>query len=229
MKKYYAIEEPSEEFEPSRYYDELQAMEDHIWWGRNDRLCEANVDLRENIVNSLEDAYSDMYDDDMSREDYDAAFAHHFAKKDKTPLTTQEHDKLVGLVRDFESCFSRDENRIICQVLEILRGEPFSYGAIRGASQGDWLEIIYPTSRANSIPYIQAVLFGTGTEFRITTEAVEADEVEEADCYCDYTELWKSEDIRAWLCNSLQCKPEELVIKKIAAQHTYVKYDYEEI
>ena len=93
----------------------------------------------------------------------------------------------------------------------------------------EWLEIIYPESKKDLIPWIEAVWFATGTEFRITEEPVEEDEVDDAIQFWAYTDLWRDKDIKDWLCKEIGCSPEELVVRKISGQHHYVKYDYEEI
>lgn len=230
MKKYYAIECAPENFNYEMYYDDLMATEDNIWIGGNRDFSTTNADLREDTVKALEDAYYDIYEaDDVTEEERIDAIKYYFKKENKQPLTELEIDELTNLVRMFNTCSRRDENDIICQTLTILYGKIFESSMIRGSCQGDWLEIIYPEDKRSLVPYIEAVYFATGTEFRITEEPVEESELDEADCFYDYTELWKDADIRDHLCETIGCKPEELVIRKICGEHHYVKYDYKEI
>ena len=244
MKKYYATEAAPEWFDYEIYYDESRAEEDHIWIGGNRNFIEINEDFRKTIVKNLEDcaydigiAIDEATDADLGGVIDQAALEvkenevvkYYFTKNDKTPLSETELHDLVILAREFVDGTYSDENSTICKVLELLYGEPFLNSTITGSSQGDWLRIIYPESRAAIIPFIEAVMFATGTEFIITTEPIELAELEDADCFHDYTELWKDEDVRAWLCATLSCKSEELVIRKISDQHTHITYEYKEV
>lgn len=244
MKKYYATEAAPEWFDYETYYDESRAEEDHIWIGGNRNFTEINEDFRKTIVKNLEDcaydieaAIDEATDADLGGVIDQAALEvkeeevvkYYFTKNDKTPLSEMELHDLVLLSQDYVSIRSELENDVICQVLEIIYGEPFLNSTITGSSQGDWLRIIYPESRAAIIPFIEAVMFATGTEFIITMEPTELAELEDAECFYDYTELWKDEDIRDWLCATLSCKSEELVIRRISDQHTHITYDYKEV
>lgn len=232
MKKYYATECNPESYDYRCYYDEYMAEEDNIWAGGNSRnFGETNEDLRRDVVKALENAFYDIYEaDDVTEEDRIDTIKYYFKKKNKQSLSELEIDELTNLVRMFNSCSYRDENDIICQVLTILHDEVFEYGVINGCCQGDWLEIIYPESKRDLIPWIEAVWFATGTEFRVTEEPVEdEDHIGDTYEYCTYTNLWRDSDIKEWLCKEIGCKPEELVVRKISGEHHYTTYDYEEI
>ena len=231
MKKYYAIQCDPETYDYRCYYDEDMAEYDNIWAGGNSRnFRETNEDLRKDVVRALEDSYYDLFEvDDATEEDKINTIKYYFKKVNKEALTDYEIDLLTNLSKMFYECARSDENDIICQVLTVLHGEAFEHGVIKGSCQGDWLEVIYPESKKDLIPWIEAVWFATGTEFRITEEPVEEDELDDAIQFCAYTDLWRDADIKAWLCKEIGCSPEELVVRKISGQHTYVKYDYEEI
>lgn len=231
MKKYYATECNPESYYYRCYYDEDMAVEDNIWAGGNSRnFGETNEDLRRDVVRALEDSYYDLFErDNVTKEDRINIVRYYFKKVNKEALTDYEIDLLTNLSKMFYECARSDENDIICQVLTVLHGEVFEHDVIHGCCQGDWLEIIYPESKKDLIPWIESVLFATGTEFRITEEPVEEDEVDEAIHFCAYTNLWRDADIKAWLCKELGCSQDELVVRKISGQHHYVKYDYEEI
>lgn len=54
------------------------------------------------------------------------------------------------------------------------------------------MECVYPEELADRIPYIEAVLMGTGTEFAITVDKIDLPEdgdLSGEDIYYDYTEL----------------------------------------
>lgn len=231
MKKYYATECNPESYDYRCYYDEYMAEEDNIWAGGNSRnFGETNEDLRKDVVRALENSYYDLFEvDDVTDEDRVDTVRYYFKKTNKEALTDYEIDLLTNLSRMFSTCSGSDENDIICQVLTVLHGEAFEHGVIKGCCQGDWLEIIYPESKRDLLPWIESVWFATGTEFRITEEPVEENEVDDAIQFCAYTNLWRDADIKEWLCKEIGCNPEELVVRKISGEHHYVKYDYEEI
>ena len=231
MKKYYATECDPENYDYRCYYDEDMAEYDNIWAGGNSRnFGETNEDLRKDVVRALEDSYYDLFEvDDATEEDKINTVRYYFKKVNKEELTDSEIDLLTNLSKMFYECIKSDENDIICQVLTVLHGEVFEHGVIHGCCQGDWLEIIYPESKKDLIPWIEAVWFATGTEFSITEVPVEEDEVDDAIKFHAYTDLWRDADIKAWLCKEIGCSQDELVVRKISGTHHYVKYDYEEI
>ena len=103
-------------------------------------------------------------------------------------------------------------------------------GTIHGCCQGDWARYICPKSMEDSVPYIEAVLFGTGTEYMITAEPIESpDDFDDADVFSTYTERWRDDDIKAFLAEEVRCDVSELVVQNIAERHTHVTFTYKEI
>lgn len=230
--KYYAKEMPAEQFDFEAYYNEDDAIRDHFWAGGNRDFRDLNEDLKKDTKNHLSDAYYDLFkaDEEDSEKEKDSILNYYFVKANKQTLTEAEKVKLINYIKEFDSCYSKDENSIICGVLEIIYGEPFIEGIIRGSSQSDWMEFICPESMKDSIAYIESVLFATGTEFLITQNKIaSADDIENTDYYFNYTNLWKAEEVRQWLANQIGCGLDDIVIMRISGEHNIVKYDYEEI
>lgn len=230
MAKIYAMQCDPEWFRYEDYYDEDMAAEDGIWAGGNRQFGDTNEDLRKDIVRKLDDAYYDAYEVDDPDNTPEEVIRYYFTKNSKEALTDLEVAELSNLVRTFHSCSSRDENDIICQVLTITNGKTYECGTIHGCCQGDWMEIIYPEERKAMINWIEAVWFATGTEFRITCDSYDEEpDLSEVDVYHDYTELWKPEDIKAWIAENNHVSPEDVVIKVISGTHHITTYDYKEI
>ena len=67
--------------------------------------------------------------------------------------------KWSGDMKNFYEC------ELLSDVLTIITGKKYDCKTICGCSQSEWQYIVYPKERENDIPYIEAVYFGTGTEY----------------------------------------------------------------
>lgn len=228
--KIYATEVDSENFDYSCYYDEDMAEEDGIWAGGNRDFAEINPDLRKDVSRALESAYHNLYDiEDFHDVDIniEETLNYWFKKSSGDPLTEAEQKTLLKLVGDFFYCTSADENGIICKVLTIITGKVYKEGVIRGYSQGDWLKIIYPEEIQERLSWIEAVLFATGSEFAITTEAIEEKDLDDAEVYYDYTNLYKPEEIKAWIAENNHVGVDDVEIRLISNRRTQYIYEYD--
>lgn len=242
-KRYYARQIDIESFDYESYFGEDDAIFNRMWIGGNRDFITINSDLREDVVRHLEDC---KYDLDVVRDDYDvhefeteedytkelfATIDNYFSKENKESLTEAEYLKLIDLVDKFYNCESREEDDLICEVLEVIYGEPFTTGEFRGCCQGDWLDYICPESLSQEyLDYVEAVLFATGTEFCITCDAYDLEpDFSEVDTYCDYTYLWKDQDIREWLAKNIGCGIGDVVIQLIDDVRTVKRYTYRSI
>lgn len=222
MNKYYAKPTSMEYFDYTVYYDEDMAKDDNFWAGGNRDFGDINGSLRDDIKNHLENLDSDVETETDSektdKENVEGIFnlVHYYF-----PKSPGRELQYIKLANEFTYCESREENNIICKVLQMEYDEEFINGTITGNSQGDWMEYICPKKIANRVPYIEAVLFATGTEFAITEDKLDLDgktedeinqAFDDADKFYDFTELWKEEDIKKWLADMIHCKPEEVEI-----------------
>lgn len=194
---------------------------DKFWAGGNRDFGDVNFDLRYDTAKKLTDADYDInntWDYDLTdEENYNELLdiLHSYF-----PESVDHEEEFLDLIEEFSGCRSQDENEIICKVLEFKYGEPFVTGDIQGNGQGDWMEYICPASMSQeSINYIEAVLFNSGTEFSITEDMLDLDGLSEdekeeafarADKFSDYTYLWRDEDIKEWIAKNMHCKPEEV-------------------
>jgi hypothetical protein len=109
---------------------------------------------------------------------------------DGSALSNSDINKLIELVYQYYDAKGDEETEVICKVLEVFYKKPFTYGTMRGYSQGDWMDYICPVDLMDRLAYIEAVLMGTGTEFAISTDKIDfPTDWSDVDCYYDYTEL----------------------------------------
>lgn len=244
MKKYYAKQLPAESFDYEVYFNEGAASDAKFCAFGNRNFANLNYDLIEDIVkyfrrgwilNSIDRELSESAGEVPTVNEENAAIVKvvkdYFHKDDHNEFTDEECYRMHKLAYDYLDCSACEENYIICRALEIIYGEPFKCGTIRGSSQGDWMEYICPEAVSDeAIKYIEAVLFATGTEYEVTVEKIEsADEFDNAYSYPFYTCKRKDADVKQELAESIRCSPDELVLLNIKGSHTYTVYDYEEV
>lgn len=229
-KKYYMKPVDGDWYDWEVYYSEDQAMEDLFWAGGDRDFKDINSSLVSDVKKCLTDAYSDIEDtyylEDEETGDIDEeeiaktvteTIKYYFKKSDGSALRNSDINKLSKLVVDYNETTRGwdDELSIVCEVLEIYYGKPFCTGTLRGSSSSDWMACVYPKELEDLIPYIEAVLMGTGTEFAISIEKIDLPEGGDLfgeDVYYDYTELWRDDDIINWAAQNLGCSPSEIVL-----------------
>lgn len=245
MKKIFARQLPVECFDAEIYMDEEMLVNDHIWLGGNRDFCELNKSMVSGLIDHMESFSSDLADakeyaelsENPDSEEAKAAYLedraryadYYFDKASGEAFTEEELAQLEQLSNEYFECRHNEEKDILMKVLKILYGVDFTYGTLRGCCQGDWIDYVAPASTDTEyLDYIEAVYFGTGTEFSITADPIEsADEFEDAPTYCDYTAYWRDEDIKKWIASQFNDKY-EVVLLKITAEHVHHTYDYEE-
>jgi len=230
MGKYY-IKEIKNSDPWNVYYDEGRAVEDLLWAGNNSDFGDINSSLVKDMdfkaynltldKEVLDDDFEDSVDAD--EEDYAKELIeivnNYFEKANKHPLSSKEISDIIDISETLNSTYRRSEEylELICKLLEIIYGKPFIIGVFRGCSQGDWLDYICPEDLKSSLPFIEACIMGTGTEFAMCEIPLDSpDEFDEQpeNIFSDYTELWRENDIKKWAADILGCKPDEVEIIK---------------
>lgn len=223
MGKYYAKELEMDTFAFEKYFSEEDACNLHIWIGGNNDYIEYNKDFRQNRWSSLSNCYDAIeeelsWDNATEEEQLDEIIKdinYYFKKRDggkSAPLTNREIKKLYNLCYEFTNIHGiKDENKLICQVLEIEYGEPFTECTIRGNSQGEWQYCIYPTRL--DISKYENLYWGNFVEWAVSqTQLDDPDDFDYDDAdYC-ISSMYRDDDIKNDLINQLgiQIKPEEL-------------------
>lgn len=237
MKHYYAKQLSYEDFDYEMYYNEDDAVQDNFWAGGNRDFCDINADLINNLVRNIEYMLDDI-DTDVEEEHRKvptlkiirANMEYYFKKQSGNKFTQTEVKKFKELADKYFNANRREENDILCELLEIIYEEPFINGTLRGSCQGDWMEYICPASMRDNIDWIESVLFATGTEFVISEVPLEnPDELDGSNSSIDYTDKWNEEEVRAWAASIAGCKPEEMKLVLIENTYTTVQHNYKEV
>ena len=116
------------------------------------------------------------------------------ARDDGREYTRAERLQLVRLAKNYieYSNSSSDEQKILCDVLELITGQKYDYTTIRGCCQGDWQDVIYPEEYGREwLDHFESEYFNTGTEWSISENDPEND-----DNYYMYTHSWSDDGTR---------------------------------
>ena len=227
MGKFYMKPMNPEFYDYTLYFDEEDAKNNLFWAGGNKDYKDINEDLYKEIVdgaNSIgEDLENNYFPQDDDDDEYDEAKADQEAASDLkyyfgiTGLNPVQQDKLVRECIDFYMYGLDDEETLdfVCRILSIKHKKEFIHGGIGGNSQGEYMDYICPKDYEKHIPFVESVLFGTGTEFQITMDRYDSEpDMSEVDVYSDYTNEYDEDAIKAHFAKDLHCSPDDIVILK---------------
>jgi hypothetical protein len=135
------------------------------------------------------------------------ALNEHTPRDDGREYTRAERLQFIELANDYcES--SSDERELLCAALELITGQEYENDTIRGCSQGDWQEIIYPAEYGREwLCDFETEYFNTGAEWRISENDPEND-----DNYYIYTHAWRDDDIRAEIAAAAGVEPCDVIL-----------------
>lgn len=205
MKRIYAIQQNRDYIDTETYFDfkeESEYMKLAILGGRDFQ------DFKFEEFEKAEKYFDDFineFESILKKDEYGFHYTYsevvnaYFRKNNGKKYTTKEVHKFKLLYEKIETERTYDFEDYACEILELMTGEKYEKTAIRGCSQGDYAEIIHPiTITKDTIDYIEACYFGTGTEYCIYEEETqEILSVEELENNCDdfefdYTALWNA-------------------------------------
>ncbi len=96
-----------------------------------------------------------------------------------------------------QSLDNMDDEETIVLCLSIIKGKEYKAGCIRGCCQGDWCQIYYPAStNQKEIDYLEAVYFGTGTEYEVHDSDNEVNNADDIEGFSILVTAWRIEDIK---------------------------------
>lgn len=158
-----------------------------------------------------------------------------FAKNNGKKYTTKEVHQFKLLYERIEKERTYDFEDYACEILELITGNAYKKTAISGCSQGDYADVICPETIENeTIDYIEACYFGTGTEYCIyeeeTEEILSVEELEN-NCdyaYFDYTALWSAELYKQNLSKTYNLPLENIIVYETTKtkQRTIIENEY---
>lgn len=109
-----------------------------------------------------------------------------------------------------------EEEKIMCDALELMTGEAWEISEIRGSCQGDWQRVAYPVSAwsRERLEAFETEYFNTGTEWIIhdgNTEPETPEEIYGFSCYCIG---WNDEQIKREIADAYGNLDADVVLYK---------------
>lgn len=229
-KYYYAVQCDPELYDMYCYFTEDIAMSRKIWLGGNRDYIDINsplYDQGKDLLDKLAEVitYKNYYNKIRAK-----------AKRNKKELYTQEKClEIYNNISKYGTISVPADCRAICDMLELIYGEPFKYGHIDGCSQGDWLFYICPEETSqNYINWLESVVWGTGIEYEVSPKRF-ANWEEAEDNRINfgwitvYTDKYRDEEIKQYIADYLKCSVDEVKLRNIKATHHITTFDYEEV
>ena len=135
----------------------------------------------------------------------------------RSEYTRAERLELAKLAAQFEWCSNSVENSILCRVLELITGQEWTAGTIRGCCQGDWQEIIYPAEYGREwLAAFEAEYFNTGTEWTVDPDG---------EAYSVYVTGWSDDDARREIADAAGCEPCDVILLKFTGWSRTASYE----
>ena len=203
--KIYAKQVPPEYQESPLFHDEL--WPENVFVFGNKWLTD-HAGRLEDIKQAMEDIYDVCNGWSYTNKLCDVIPA----RDDGRSYTRAERLTLARLAKNYAeySYNSDDENALLCDVLELITGQEYENGTIRGCCQGDWQEIIYPAEYGRDwLSDFETEYFNTGAEWRISENDPESD-----DNYYMYTHGWSDDGIRDEIAAAAGVDPGDVILYK---------------
>ena len=120
-----------------------------------------------------------------------------------------------------------NENALICRALQLVTGKEYENTTIRGCTQSEWQEILFPVEEYNrdALAILEADYFNTGTEWIIHAENSTPESPEDISGYSVYCYGWNTEQIRAELADAAGAATDAVTMYEYAGVYTMAKYN----
>ena len=158
------------------------------------------------------------------------AVAEYFPKANGGRYSTREIHEIKNIINQYNGY----AESIAAPLLSIITGKEYTARGLRGYSQGDYVDIIYPAGELNNddIKYIEAIFFGTGSEYKIieSKSPLTLDEIQQTeDYYFDYFHEWSADEIKNKIATREELPRENIKIFEISRRYRVTHYEYTEI
>ena len=155
--------------------------------------------INEEVLKPILNLYNDYYSWDFERwvrDYYDNSIKKYFV--DLLPKKTNGKKYSNKEIHDIKVALdSDDREKIIIACLSIIKCTPYKVFGLRGYCQGDYVTLYAPAcTEQNTIDYIEAIYFGTGTEIEINEECDDVKDANDICGYTFYTSSWSIEMIK---------------------------------
>lgn len=166
MKKFYQVEP---EYFNEEMFNELLEIADCTIIGN--RYCRgAETENYKKVYKMLEniDDPDDIKNGYSYYNNFTEAINDYLPPLNKNNYEKKEIHKLKELVKNY---YCGNYTEIVAEVLSIYTGEEYATGTLSGYCQGDWAKVIYKKDTdGKTIEWIEALLFGTYTEYMMDDE-----------------------------------------------------------
>ena len=165
----------------------------------------------ENIKNSMYDAADELKALPRGGSYYDS-FIDILADLIPEPENKKEYSradrlKWRALLLNFDAGAISDDDAITT-ALELITGDEYAAGEIRGCCQGDWNNIIYPAEYGREwLENFEIEYFNTGDEWQINEGIPDSD-----DNYYFYSHAWNEDGIRAEIAAAAGVEPDDVIL-----------------
>lgn len=136
-----------------------------------------------------------------------------------------EH-KIPDICNRYYNARSAEENSVICELMEIVTGEPWKWRTIRGVCQSDWQEVFYPVSAwsKEALKQFEIEYFNTGSEWLVHDTNVEPEAPEDIDGFSIYCYSWNADGIREEIRNAYGAPGADVVLYEFSGYSRIANY-----
>ena len=124
---------------------------------------------------------------------------------------------------------SFEEDKALCDALELITGEPWALSEIRGCCQGDWQRVCYPVNAwsRERLAAFETEYFNTGTEWIVHDENTEPETPEDINGFSCYCYGWSDEQIKAEIADAYGSSDAEVILYKFTGWTRSAAYSAE--
>lgn len=216
--KIYAKQVPPEYQESPLFYGDEFWPENVFVFGNRDYNQHADTlnELRTALENIVE-----VFDDMQHSQGWtnDLAYAIHceLPEEYRREYSRPERLKMVELANDYCFAKSYEENTVLCNVLELITGKTWDHSTIRGCSQGEWQDIIFPAEYGREwLEHFETEYFNTGSEWIIHDGDGTPDGPDDIDGFTMYAHGWNDEQIKKEIADAYGTPGGEVILYKHA-------------
>ena len=150
----------------------------------------------------------------------------------KERYSTKEIRELCNLVPEYG--YGRRNGRdddVLCDVASVVLGKRYGHTTIRGCCQRDWNYVFYPVDEwsQKDLENFEAEYFNTGSEWMVHDEDGEPENAEDISGWTVYCHDWHEEGIRKEIADAAMCKPEDVIMYRIANTRRVTVCEYEAV
>ena len=144
---------------------------------------------------------------------------------EKEKYSTRDIGKIKKIIDNYCNCNGSCEDGILCELLEVVTGNEWEYGTIRGCCQGDWNQVFYQVKDwPNGIDCFEIEYFNLGTEWVVHDEDSIPEEPDDITGYCIYCYGMNDNDIRKEIAESYGGQAEDVVLYEFDGYRQATKY-----